>query len=152
MSCNKCSCNIKALFEVESANDRFESIGENIGIFLPERECLSSRELDRTRKSEMSCYLSKIASSHEGRSDISEFPFWFLREVMKKCLGNSDFEHGISEEFKTFIGFTVSHVGFIEDTAVDTGEDIELWVLRENLERREEGAYLRFKLSAVIAE
>jgi hypothetical protein len=43
-------------------------------------------------------------------------------------------------------------VGFVQDTAVDTGEDIELCVLRENLERREECAYLRFKLSTVITE
>ena len=152
MSRNKGASDIKPLFEIESSDDCFEGIGEDIGIFLPESKCLSTRELDRTRESEFRSNLRKIASAYEGRSDISKFPFWFLWKLMIEGLCHCHFENSIPEEFEAFIGFSVSHMCFVEDTAVDTGEDIELWVLRENLERREECAYLRFKLSSVIAE
>jgi hypothetical protein len=44
---------------------------------------------------------------------------------MKECLCDYKLEHGISEIFESFIGLFIAFMGFIEYTAVDTGEDIE---------------------------
>jgi hypothetical protein len=57
---------------------------------------------------------------------------------MKKCLCHDKFEYSISEIFESLIGFFVSLMGFIQDAPVDTSEDIEISISRENLERRKE--------------
>jgi hypothetical protein len=43
-------------------------------------------------------------------------------------------------------------MGLIEDAAMDASKGKKFWIFRENLERREEGTYLRFKLSSVITK
>lgn len=71
---------------------------------------------------------------------------------MEECLGDREFEDGIPEELEAFIGLSISALCFIEYTSVNTGERIELSIFWENLERREERSYLRFKLFTIIAK
>ena len=71
---------------------------------------------------------------------------------MKKCFRNNELENCVTEIFETFVGFCIALRSFIEDTAVDAGEDVEINIFRENLERGEEFTHFRFKLSAIITK
>jgi hypothetical protein len=57
---------------------------------------------------------------------------------MKERFCDDKLEDCITEIFESFIGLGVADMCFIEYTPMDTGEDIESSISRENLERRKE--------------
>lgn len=144
--------NIESLIEIERPRDCLKSIGEDIRILMPESDRLTTGELYNRRKVQTCRYESEIASTYKSRSDICELSLWFFSKIMKQCLSDNQFEYCVSEVFETFIGFYISLCCFVEDTAVDTCEDVEIRIVRENLERGEESSHFRFKLHTIIAK
>ena len=149
---DECFRHLESLIEIESSDHRFERIGENIGILISTRERLTTRELDDVCELESLRDLGEIASAHECGSYIGELSLGLTREFTKECLSDREFEYRVTEVFETFIGLAISYMCFIEHTSMDTREYVESRVFRKDLERREEGSYLRFELFTIVAE
>ena len=143
---------LKPSIEIESPDHRFECIGEDVGILISTCERLTTRELDHVCEVESLRDLGEIASAYECGSYICELSLGLTREFTKECLSDREFEYRVTEVFETFIGLAISDVCLIEDTSVDTCEYVESRVFRKDLERREEGSYLRFELFTIVAE
>jgi hypothetical protein len=144
--------NFESLIEIKCTRDSLKSIGKNIWILMSSGDRLTTRELDHRGEVESQSYLSKIAPTHKGRTDICELSFGLFSEFMKQCLCNNEFEDSITKVFETFIGLCVSLCSFVEDATMDTSKDVETRVLRKNLERGEEFTHFRFKLHTIIAK
>ena len=62
---NELSRSLESMIEIESPDDRLESIGEDIWIIMPLRIVLTTRYLYRLGEMEPMCDLSEIATTHE---------------------------------------------------------------------------------------
>jgi hypothetical protein len=123
----------KSIIKIESSDNSLKCIRKNIWILMPLRIEFTPRNLNCIRKMEMSCYFSEIATTHKCRSNISELPFWLLRELMKEGFCDDQFENCISEILQTLIGSIVSISNLIEYGSMYTSKGIEIEILRNNM-------------------
>jgi hypothetical protein len=99
---------LKSLCKIESSNQSFKRIGENIWIFMSSSKKFATRELYHLSKSKLCSNFSKITTPNERGSYIREFPFWLLRIIKKELFRNNQLENSVSEKFKTLITLTIS--------------------------------------------
>jgi hypothetical protein len=106
-------CQLESAIEIEGSDESLESIGEDVGIILPESERLSSRELDRLREIKPPSDESEIASSHECRAYIGELSLRLFAEFVVESFGDRELEDSITEVFESFIGLGIAGMSFI---------------------------------------